>query len=128
MRPPWLRIVVFIPIMTPISTSSPCLSTLINILLRSPRQSHISDCERRHDVKRLCSASPIRVEDRCVEGASERSLAVGGDGIGCDPFLGLRACLWKWLEMWLCGIVRLIRKYEDASSLDVWEHLVGAAG
>lgn len=64
----------------------------INLPLRSPLHSSISDQQRRQPIENLVSRSAEGVEDSSVCGASKRSQAVRGDGVGCDALLCLRTC------------------------------------
>lgn len=70
-----------------------------NSLFDSPIQSQICDRKRRYDVKSLSSASPPGIEDCRIECAGKRTLAVGGDGVGCYALL----CLRPWLP-WMLAI------------------------
>ena len=62
-------------------------------LFNSPLQGQIRYRKRWYDVKSLSSESPPRIEDRRIECPGERTLAVGGDGVGCYALLLLRACM-----------------------------------
>lgn len=102
MNSPRFRIVVLIPVIRFISKhsladrpSNPILVPMVvasgDSLLNCPVHSHICDDERWHDVQSLSSAPPPGIEDCRVECAGKRTLAVGGDGVGCYAFLFLRA-------------------------------------
>jgi hypothetical protein len=60
--------------------------------LDSPLHGHICDDERRSEVEDLVAESSPCVENSCVQGAGERTLSVGANGIGRNALLWLGAC------------------------------------
>ena len=101
-HPPRLGIIIFVPTVEIISTELteyvPSLSPLEaqqvglrNSLFNRPIHSQICDRKWWYHVESLSSASPPRIEDCRIECAGERTLAVGGDGVGRYALLCLRA-------------------------------------
>ena len=61
------------------------------VLLHRPLHGTVRNHHRCKPIQDLMPRPPECVEDGIVEGASERLLSVGRDGICCDAFLSLRA-------------------------------------
>lgn len=99
--PPGLRVEVLVPVFAscqhlrihkPFFALSSPLSQYLNAPLSSPLHQSIPRQQRRQPVQDLMCSPARDVEDSGVHRSCERSLLVGGEGVGDDAFLLGGAC------------------------------------